>query len=88
MPKPFFKLQGKFKVDQSDLGRGSSARLTDEQKDTIDHVLEYYAPKDSQWLSDLTPIETPWVQARVGLYPGEQGSREISLVGHLLWMWA
>ncbi|HCU23589.1 MAG TPA: hypothetical protein DF383_01120, partial [Deltaproteobacteria bacterium] len=41
--------------------------LTTSQKETIDSVLKYYGNKSSQWLSDLTHQEQPWLDARKGL---------------------
>jgi uncharacterized phage-associated protein len=34
--------------------------------------------RPSQWLSDLTHRESPWLDARKGLGPGERGSQVIS----------
>ena len=61
------------------LKRGSSERLSPNQKDTIDHVLKAYGNKTAQWLSDLTHLEAPWIEAREGLQPGERGKAEIEL---------
>lgn len=57
---------------------GDSSKLNDEQRETIDAVLNFYGKKDSQWLSDLTHQEDPWITAREGLRPGERGNTEIS----------
>lgn len=65
----FYKTQGKFSVSADD-EPGSSDNLTDEQKDTIKTVLEYYAPHDAQWLSQLTHLEQPWNEARIGVPMG------------------
>ena len=72
------KLKGKFKVTKADLGKGSVARLSQLQRDTVDRVLEFYGHRDAQWLSDLTHMEAPWREARCGLAPGERGQHEIS----------
>ena len=45
----------------------------------IDHVLKAYGDKTAQWLSDLTHLELPWIQARKGLQPGERGNAVIPL---------
>ncbi len=47
-------------------------------KDTIDHVLDFYGEKSAQWLSDLTHAEGPWGEARKGLASHQRGSAEIS----------
>ncbi len=58
---------------------GDSTQLTDDERGTVDGVLEFYGLKTSQWLSDLTHSEKPWIEARGGLAPGERGSQPISL---------
>lgn len=65
----FCQTQGKFSVSADD-EPGSSDNLTDEQKDTIKTVLEHYAPHDAQWLSQLTHLEHPWNEARIGVPMG------------------
>jgi uncharacterized phage-associated protein len=61
------------------LPEGSSRNLSANQRDTIDQVLKVYDEKTAQWLSDLTHSETPWIEARTGLKPGERGKAEINL---------
>ena len=70
--------RGKFLVTSSDIC-SSGVLLTDDEKDSIDRVLSFYGDKSSQWLSDLTHSETPWISAREGLAPNERGNREISV---------
>ena len=43
--------------------------LSNVQRGTVDAVLDYYGDKGSQWLSDLTHQEEPWLRAREGI-PG------------------
>lgn len=57
---------------------GDARRLTTQEKETIDAVLEYYGGRSSQWLSSLTHSELPWRNARRGLAVGERGRREIT----------
>ena len=59
--------------------QGDSENLSKNQIDTIDHVLKAYGDKSAQWLSDLTHMEEPWIEARKGLKPGERGNAEILL---------
>lgn len=68
--------QGLFKVTQWD---GDPQKLSDNQRDTIEKVLEFYGDMSSQALSDLTHQEAPWIDAREGLSPTDRGSRVISL---------
>ena len=63
----------------SEMPIGNSRLLNQEQRDTIDAVLEYYGDKPAQWLIELTHMEDPWVQARKGLPPLERGNRVIPL---------
>lgn len=74
----FRATQGQFAVVAADEKRGDSGCLTANQKDTIDKVLEYYAPHDAQWLSRLTHLEDPWKQARVGLPLGVGSDRIVT----------
>jgi uncharacterized phage-associated protein len=78
VPKLFDRLRHRFKVDYKTLGAGDPDRLNSTQRETLDAVLDYYAPQSSQYLSDLTHLEEPWQEARRGLATGERGKREIT----------
>lgn len=65
----FFKTKGKYSVSAKD-ETGGEENLTDDQKDTIDKVLEHYGIHDAQWLSQLTHMEDPWMKAREGVPSG------------------
>lgn len=69
--------KGHFLISRIEIGNSSC--LTDNQKDTIDKVLEFYGDKSSQWLIDLTHMEDPWREARKGLSISERGARVIEL---------
>ena len=69
--------RGLFEVAEWPLGHPGT--LTDEQRETVDSVLGFYGDKSSQWLSDLTHMEKPWNEARVGIPPGARGDNEITL---------
>ena len=58
---------------------GNPRLLNQEQRDTVDAVLEYYGDKSAQWLIDLTHMEDPWIQMRQGLPIAERGHRVIPL---------
>ncbi len=64
--------KGMFNVDYNAhfLSIGNIDNLTDNQKDTIDKVLEHYGDKNAQWLSTLTHMEKPWQEARNGIPEG------------------
>ena len=69
--------QGEFKLSQ--LPYGSESNLTDDEKETIDSILETYGDKSSQWLSDLTHMESPWIDARKGLPVNSCSQTKITL---------
>jgi uncharacterized phage-associated protein len=60
------------------LTEGNPEALTPDQVETVDAVLSYYGDKSSQWLSDLTHMERPWLDARENLAPGERGNKVIT----------
>jgi uncharacterized phage-associated protein len=65
-PTLYLKTKGKYLIAVSD-ETGGDGDLSDEQKDTIDKVLEHYGSHDAQWLSQLTHMEDPWINAREGV---------------------
>jgi uncharacterized phage-associated protein len=69
--------RGVFEVQS--ISSGNSANLLSLDKETIDRVLKFYGDKSSQWLSDLTHSEGPWMDAREGLAPNQRGGSEISI---------
>lgn len=76
-PELFHKTQGKYSVTGADEDGGDND-LTENQKDTIDKVVEYYGVHDAQWLSQLTHLEAPWNEARHGIPMGVGCSNVIS----------
>ncbi|MBC8491861.1 MAG: DUF4065 domain-containing protein [Candidatus Marinimicrobia bacterium] len=68
--------RGMFEITSIEIG--NSDILNDEQKETVDAVIDFYGGKSSQWLSDLTHMEDPWRLSRIGLADSERGNREIS----------
>jgi len=68
-------LKGKFEVNSGMIE--SFNTLTDEQKETIDTVCEFYGVKEPQELSDMVRQEDPWINARIGLEEYERGDRII-----------
>lgn len=57
---------------------GDSSRLTDEECEAVDAVLDAYGKFDGQDLINLTYTEKPWQDARIGLEEDEKGSQTIS----------
>lgn len=73
----FYYHRGRYEIDTVEIG---NPRLLDqEQRETVDAVLDYYGDKTAQWLIELTHREAPWIQAREGLPPLERGNRVIPL---------
>ena len=58
-PELFFRTQGQFSVDSNDED-GDCSKITDQQRATIDSILNFYGDRDAQWLSQLTHLEDPW----------------------------
>lgn len=59
--------------------QGNENALNDDERETVDVVVEYYGDKNAQYLSDLTHSEAPWRNARRGIPEGERGNAEITL---------
>ena len=76
VPELYKAHRGLFRV--RDWPQGNPGCLTKGQRKTVDAVLDYYGDKTSQWLSDLTHREAPWLEARKGLDPGDPGRRVIT----------
>lgn len=77
VPLLYEKHKGKFTVEAGCFG-GDANRLTKAQRESVDSVLAAYGDKTSQWLSNLTHMEAPWMDARTGIPDGERGTNEIS----------
>ena len=77
VPVLYAQHRGNFEVSSWTMGVPSN--LTKDHRETVDAVLDFYGDKTSQWLSELTHREQPWVDARQGLSPGERGNSVISL---------
>lgn len=78
-PVLFESHKGRFKVDETCFPQGDTANLSDNQKETIDAVIEFYGERSAQWLSDLAHREDPWKEARRGLPDTARGSVQITL---------
>jgi uncharacterized phage-associated protein len=76
VPALYYRHRGEFEITRWD---GNPDALSHSQRDSVDAVLRFYGTKTSQWLSDLTHSEEPWIKARAGLAPLERGNREITL---------
>lgn len=73
-----FKIhEGQYKIRS--LSKGDPNKLNESQKETVSIVLNYYGHRTSQFLSDLTHQEDPWIDAREGVPNGERSNKEITL---------
>lgn len=69
-PELFALHKGKFVADINLFDNDEIYPFTDKEKETINSVLDYYGDKEPQWLSQLTHMESPWVEARKGYTDG------------------
>lgn len=79
VPDLYSAHRNRYQVNANYFDCGDSSKLNDDQKDTIEAVLEFYGDKSAKWLSDLTHSEEPWIIARAGLADGERGNSEITI---------
>lgn len=77
-PELYAEHRGKYRMRAGDIKKGNPGQLTNVQKETVDAVLAFYGDKSSQYLSELTHLEDPWKNARIGLPAGVRGNNEIS----------
>ena len=71
------QLRGQYIVNEDNIN-GDTETLDSDEKETIDAIIRDYGGKSSQYLSNLTHLERPWIEARKGLSPGERGNEEIT----------
>ncbi|WP_027494455.1 MULTISPECIES: Panacea domain-containing protein [Nocardiaceae] len=71
----FDKHRGKFRVAKWPYGTGDA--LTQEQRDTVDAVLDSYGGLSGQQLIEKTHGERPWLEARGTLGDGAYGNAEL-----------
>mgnify|MGYP004642324381 CR=1 FL=1 len=69
-PQLFAKHKGKFVVNYGDIKLGDIDNLDDDQKDTIDKILEYYGSMEPYELREQSHSEAPWRTARGTLPEG------------------
>jgi len=65
-----------FRISQ--IEDGNPAALSQREQKTIKKVLKFYGHRSAQWLSDLTHMEDPWVEARRGSKAGERSNEIIT----------
>lgn len=78
-PALFNAHRGLYVVSEKDIETGDRANLTDEQKASVDEILDHYGDWKPYELREQTHAEKPWIKARNGIPEGERGSNPISL---------
>lgn len=78
-PALYDRHRGIFKVTKDIVSDGNSNNLTDNQKDTVNKVLEFYGKYTAQQLSDINHQEDPWLKARGNLPLGQRSTTVISI---------
>lgn len=68
--------RGKYSV--STWAPGDPSRLTVDERETIDAVVDHYGKLTGQQLSDMTHSERPWLEARSGLSLGARSTAPVS----------
>jgi len=69
--------RGQYEIDFMPIG--NKDLLSKEETDTIDSVLEFYGDKKSQWLIQLSHMEEPWKNARLGMTDMDRGNKKVKL---------
>jgi uncharacterized phage-associated protein len=78
IPEVYREHRGAFTLNKQ-WAKGDPSALDAKERQTVTAVLKFYGDKTSQWLSNLTHQEAPWVDARRGIAPGERGENVISI---------
>lgn len=64
IPDLFHSHKGLFFISRENFSRGDPQNLTDDEKETIDIIIQDYGDKSAQWLVELTHLEDPWKESR------------------------
>lgn len=76
-PDLYQEHKGFLHLDLDNFSQGDYRSLGGEQKEIIDEVLAFYGERSGRYLSNLTHLERPWIEARGDLKPGRTGHTEI-----------
>ena len=69
-PELFHEHKGMFMCSKKNLSKGNPDNLSEDQKDTINIVLNDYGQMEPYELRELTHMEDPWKKARGSLAEG------------------
>lgn len=70
--------RGNFFVEPKQFAARAAGELNEGERDSVNRVLAFYGDKDPQWLSNLTHMEKPWQDARVGVPDGDRCEVQIT----------
>ena len=78
VPTLYQRHRGQFQASR--IRGGCPSKLNEEQRETVDAVIDFYGHHSSQWLSDLTHAEDPWkdTRERSGVKSGERAKAVIT----------
>lgn len=76
VPDLYWKHKGMFVIAPGEIA-GDPSSLSKANREACDSVLAFYGNHSSQWLSELTHMEDPWREARLGT-PFNDRSPEIT----------
>lgn len=76
VPDLYYKHRGMFDIDR--LPVGNALNLTDDERESIDAVLDAYGDMKPYELIDQTHSEAPWLNARRGVADGERCKNRIT----------
>ncbi len=83
-PDPFNTHEEKLNPGKDDI-QGSPGNLDGDGRETVDGVLECYGPRSGRYLSNLTHVERPWIEARGDTPTGIRSNAELSCeTGHMV----
>ncbi|MBT1162093.1 type II toxin-antitoxin system antitoxin SocA domain-containing protein [Bifidobacterium sp. SO1] len=77
-PDLYQEHKGEFRVSHLPSGKGNPANVTDDEKASIDSVLNAYGDMQPYELIDQTHSEAPWRDARRGVPDGARSHNEIT----------
>ena len=78
-PELFAAHKGLFMIDETELTQGDSAKLDEDEKDSVDVVLKDYGDREPYDLRTQSHSEAPWLNARGNLPEDEPSNVVITL---------
>ena len=76
-PELYYQHKGRLRLFAGDI-EGEPSRLSEDEAETVDAVITHYGNKSGRYLSDLTHMERPWMEARGDTPPGVRSNAIIA----------